>query len=91
MFLTCKQVSNQLSKEDYEKLSPFRKATLKFHVLICPVCGKYNRMVMKFQDMARTFRQKEDEFLETTDETAPHLSEETRHKLQETVSQTAGK
>ena len=83
MFLTCKQVSNQLSKEDYEKLSPFRKATLKFHVAICPVCGQYNKMVMKFQDISRNFRQKEEEMLESTDPDAPHLSDSSRIKLQE--------
>lgn len=87
MFITCKQVSNHLSKEDYNKLSPFRKATLKFHVLVCPICGRYNRMVMKFQDMARIFRQKEEEALESTDPNAPHLSEEARKKLQEQLEQ----
>jgi hypothetical protein len=91
MFLTCKQVSNQLSNEDYDRLSPFRKATLKFHVFICPVCGKYNRMVMKFQDISRNFRLKEEEQLESTAPDAPHLSEEARAKLQETLSQAGGK
>lgn len=91
MFITCKQVSNHLSKEDYEKLSPFRKATLKFHVIICPICGKYNRMVMKFQDMARTFRKKEEEYLESESPDAPHLSEDSRSKLQDQLNQAAGK
>jgi len=91
MFLTCKQVSNHLSEEDYARLSPFRKATLKFHVMICPICGKYNRMVMKFQDMARTFRMKEEEALESTDPDAPHLSDDSRSKLQEQLDQASGK
>jgi hypothetical protein len=87
MFITCKQVSNHLSKEDYEKLPPFQKATLKFHVLVCPICGAYNRMVMKFQDMSRVFREKEEELLESTDPDAPHLSEDARTKLQEQLNQ----
>jgi hypothetical protein len=82
MFLTCKQVSNHLSKEDYEKLSSFRKFTLKFHVWICPVCGKYNRQVMKFQDMARVFRKKQDEFLETDGPQSPRLNAEAKARIQ---------
>ena len=89
MFFTCKQVSNHLSKEDYEKLPPLKKASLKFHVLICPICGKYNRMVMKFQDMSRVFRQKEEELMESTDPGAPTLSADSRSKLQEQLNQAA--
>ena len=83
MFLTCKQVSNHLSKEDYEKLPPFRKFTLKFHVFICPVCGKYNQQVMKFQDLARNFRKKQDEILENDEPDNPHLDDETKKRIQE--------
>jgi len=91
MFLTCKQVSNRLSKEDYAKLSPFRKFTLVLHVLICPICGRYNRMVMKFQDMARIYRTKEEEILESTDPDAPRLADDTRSRLQEQLNAAAGK
>ena len=89
MFFTCKQVSNHLSKEDYDKLPPLKKASLKFHVLICPICGKYNRMVMKFQDMSRVFRKKEEELLESNDPEAPCLSPDCRAKLQEQINQAA--
>ncbi len=85
MFFTCKQVSNHLSKADYDKLSPFSKFTLKFHVWICPVCGKYNRQVMKFQDMARIYRKKEEELLESNDPKNPHLGDATRRRLEETL------
>jgi hypothetical protein len=81
IFFTCKQVSNHLSKEDYEKLSPIGKMTLKFHVLICPVCGAYNRQVMKFQDMVRNFRNREEQMLETDSPDAPHLEAEKREKI----------
>jgi len=87
MFLTCKQVSNKLAEVDYEKLSPFRKATLKFHVAICPVCGRYNSMVMKFQDISRNFRKKEEEYLESDEPDAPHLSDNSRIELQEKLNQ----
>ncbi len=87
MFLTCKQVSNHLSKEDYAKLSPFRKFTLKLHVLICPVCGKYNQQVMKFQDMARTFRKQEEDFLEDDRPESPHLNEDSKKRMAELIEQ----
>lgn len=81
LFFTCKQVSNHLSKEDYEKLSPLGKVSLKFHVLICPVCGAYNRQVMKFQDMTRKLRFREEQLLEADSPDAPHLEAEKREKI----------
>lgn len=57
---TCKQVSNALSKEDYEKLSPMRKFFLKLHVKLCMFCGKFNRQVMDSQDMCRCYKEHEE-------------------------------
>jgi thioredoxin-related protein len=59
--ITCKQVSNALSKEDYEKLSPSKKFFLKLHVKLCVFCGKFNRQVMESQDMCRCYREHEHE------------------------------
>jgi len=58
--ITCKQVSNALSKEDYEKLSPMRKFFLKLHVKLCIVCGRFNRQIMDSQDMCRCYKEKEE-------------------------------
>lgn len=58
---TCKQVSNALSKEDYEKLSLTRKFFLKLHVKLCVFCGKFNRQVMESQDMCRCYKAHEDD------------------------------
>ena len=55
--LTCKQVSNALASGDYQKLPPFKKATLKLHVSLCLVCGRYNRQVMMMQDTCRHVRE----------------------------------
>lgn len=85
LIFTCKQASKRLSKEDYEKLSPLEKMSLKFHVLICPVCGAYNRQVMKFQDMVRTFRARKEEELERDTPDAPHLAPEKRDKIKEAM------
>ncbi|MGJ8641692.1 MAG: hypothetical protein ACSHYA_20045 [Opitutaceae bacterium] len=58
--LTCKQVSNALSKEDYEKLSPMRKFFLKLHVKLCIFCGKFNKQVIESQDMCRCYKEHEE-------------------------------
>ncbi|WPJ94816.1 hypothetical protein SH580_15395 [Coraliomargarita algicola] len=61
---TCKQVSQALSKEDYEKLSPTRRFLLRLHVKLCIFCGKFNRQVMDAQDMCRCYKQHEESVAE---------------------------
>ena len=58
--LTCKQVSNALSKEDYRKLSPLRRFFLRLHIRLCIFCGKFNKQVMESQDMCRYYKEVED-------------------------------
>lgn len=58
--LTCKQVSNALSKEEYEKMPPMRRFFLRLHVKLCVVCGKFNRQVMDSQEMCRCYRENEE-------------------------------
>jgi len=82
---TCKQVSNALARGDYDKLSPWKKALLKFHVSWCAVCGKYNKQVMMVQDGARKFREHEDELLE--DQRGPCLSDDCKQRLKEAMKQ----
>jgi len=62
--LTCKQVSNALSKDDYEKLPPMRRFFLRLHVKLCIFCGKFNRQVMESQDMCRCYKQQEEALAE---------------------------
>jgi len=75
--LTCKQVSNALSKEDYEKLPPLRRFFLKLHVKLCVFCGKFNRQVMETQDMCRCYREREEEL----NEERPKLDEDKKEEL----------
>ncbi len=58
---TCKQVSNALSKEDYEKMPPLRRFFLRLHVKLCVFCGKFNKQVMESQDMCRCYKAHEEE------------------------------
>ncbi len=62
--LTCKQVSNALSREDYEKLPPLKRFFLKLHVKLCVFCGKFNRQVMESQDMCRCYREHEEQLID---------------------------
>jgi hypothetical protein len=57
---TCKQVSNALSKEEYEKMPPMRRFFLRLHVKLCVVCGKFNRQVIDSQQMCRYYKKNED-------------------------------
>lgn len=56
---TCKQVSKALAIEDYENLTPWRRAMLKLHVKLCVFCGKFNCQVMESQDMCRDYKKVE--------------------------------
>lgn len=75
--LTCKQVSNALSKEDYDKLPPLRRFFLKLHVKLCVFCGKFNKQVMESQDMCRCYREHEEEL----NKERPKLDESRKDEL----------
>lgn len=79
--ITCKQVSNSLSNGDYKKLPPLKRALMLFHVAICPVCGAYNKLVMKFYDAARGLRAREE--AQAEDPNGPSLSNEARERMKE--------
>lgn len=83
--LTCKQVSNALSKEDYDKLPPVKRFFLKLHVKLCVFCGKFNRQVMESQDMCRCYKQHEEELVAHRPKLNEHQREELKQLL---VSQT---
>lgn len=80
--LTCKQVSNALSKEDYEKLPPSKRFFLKLHVKFCVFCGKFNRQVMESQDMCRCYKQHEDELVDHR----PKLGDSKRDELKQLLN-----
>lgn len=79
---TCKQVSNALSKEDYEKLPPMRRFFLRLHVKLCIFCGKFNKQVMESQDMCRCYKLHEDEISEAR----PKLDNAKKEQLKELLA-----
>lgn len=82
---TCKQVSNALSKEDYEKLSPMRRFFLRLHVKLCFFCGKFNKQVMESQDMCRCYKEHE-AHSEQVAANRPKLDESKKDELKELLA-----
>lgn len=80
--LTCKQVSNALSKEEYEKMPPLRRFFLRLHVKLCVFCGKFNRQVMESQEMCRCYREHE----ESLPPHRPKLDAERKDALKDLLS-----
>jgi hypothetical protein len=80
--LTCKQVSNALSKEEYDKMPPMRRFFLRLHVRLCFVCGKFNRQVMDSQEMCRYYRENEEALVEIR----PKLEDERKDELKELLA-----
>lgn len=84
--LTCKQVSNALSKEEYDKMPPMRRFFLRLHVRLCFICGKFNRQVMDSQEMCRYYRENE----EALAENRPKLADERKDELKELLASQSG-
>ena len=83
---TCKQVSNALSKEDYERMPPVRRFFLRLHVKLCIFCGKYNRQVMDSQDMCRCYKRHEIDNEETFAQYRPQMEPSKKDQLKELIS-----
>ena len=83
---TCKQVSNALSKEDYEQLAPMRRFFLRLHVKLCVFCGKYNRQVMDSQDMCRCYKEHEITSDETFAQYRPQMESAKKDQLKELLA-----
>ena len=57
--LTCKSVANSLAEGDYADLPLRKRIGLRLHVILCFVCGRYHRGVMRFQNGVRKYRRGE--------------------------------
>lgn len=81
---TCKQVSRTLADHRYWNLPFHRRLGLKIHVLLCAVCGKYNRQVMMMQETAHAFSKHELDDPPKGD--AERLSESAREKIRQALA-----
>jgi hypothetical protein len=80
MILTCKQASKALAEGDYKDLPKSQQLMLRFHVAVCFICHGFNRNIMRFQDLVRAFRVKED-----TLDAGPSLSAEARERIRKAI------
>jgi hypothetical protein len=83
---TCKQVSNALSKEDYEKMTSLRRFFLRLHVRLCIFCGKYNRQVMDSQEMCRCYKEQEITSEETFTQYRPQMELAKKDQIKELLA-----
>ena len=81
--LTCKQVSKALSREDYDQIHPVKRFFLKLHIMICPICGKFNRQLIESQKMCREFREHEEELARER----PHMDADKKSELKILLAQ----
>lgn len=92
LMFTCKQVSRVLQNDDYADLSPFRRFLLNLHIKLCVICGKFNKQVIKDQDMCCNFKKHEESCLSSQHAMEPARKEALKQLLSEqgTDSDTAG-
>ena len=69
-----------LAEGDYKNLPRSQRFMLRMHVAICFICHGFNRNIMRFQDLVRAFRGKEDELA-----FGPPLPEATRQRIRDEI------
>lgn len=58
--LRCKHVADALARVNFHDLRWIQRTGLLLHVFLCPCCGRYHRDVIRCQDQARRFRDRDD-------------------------------
>jgi hypothetical protein len=81
--LRCKQVSDALAAHRYWELPWHQRLGMRLHVLLCFVCGRYNRQIMDVQDAARGYLDHEEA---TGEHTGSGLSADRRDKIRKLLS-----
>ena len=57
--LRCKHVSDALAKKNFRDLTWLQRIGAIIHVVLCPLCGKFNRDIIKMQETTREFSEKD--------------------------------
>ena len=57
--LRCKQVSDALANKNFRDFTWWQKIGAMIHVVLCPLCGKFNRDIITMQETTREFSEKE--------------------------------
>ena len=58
--IRCKDIANALSDKNFRDMTNRQRFFLLLHVILCPVCGKFHRDVVKAHKNAREFSQKDE-------------------------------
>ena len=53
--LRCKDIANALAKDNVKDITLRRRFFLFLHIILCPVCGRFHRDVVKSHENAREF------------------------------------
>ena len=78
--LRCKQVSDALAKKNFRDFTWWQKIGAMIHVVLCPLCGKFNRDIITMQETTREFSEKDPE-------PNTKLSEKAKDKINKSVKQ----
>ena len=90
--LRCKHVAKALAEEHYTRMTLLRRAALKTHITLCPVCGKFHKDVMRMQWCVEELRRREESKSEHCGEELSDSSKERMQKaLDEARAAAAGK
>ncbi len=84
--LRCKQVSQALASSKYWDLPLRKRIGLRMHVVLCLVCGPFNRFVMLMQDASRHYRKHE---MNGTPPDNMKLPDDAKQRIQEALAREA--
>ena len=59
--LRCKQVSDALAKKNFRDFTWRERIGALLHIVLCPLCGKFNKDIITMQETTREFSEKEQE------------------------------
>ena len=82
MMFFCRQVAKNLANHKYWELPLHKRISLRVHMALCLVCGRYHRNVVLMQEIARAFLDYEDELAKKREFT---LSQDARRRIKESM------
>ena len=81
--LRCKQVSDALAKKNFRDFSWGQRIGAMIHMILCPLCGKFNKDIITMQETTREFSEK-DQVSEA--ELEPEAKERINKKIRESLN-----
>ena len=82
--LRCKHVAKALAEEHYSRMTLLRRAALKTHVTLCPVCGKFHKDIMRMQWCVDELRRREES---EAGHSGQELSNDSKDRMQKAMDE----